>query len=587
MAQTLYDKDTIEFLDRMQQESDVRRDLTPIKDAELNMRFVRGAQGGMDDVPGLAGRDTLQYRFSMNLLGVLLKRKVALITDARPKMMVESRAGKHRQGTADTFKVIDEAMWDEQNLELEFAYELFRAGTVGATLCVPVWDRAADYGRGDVRFRFYDPRWYSVDPSVTRARKLQEHGEFLQVREIVSLGWARERYRQRAEEIEPHQQWSKYGTGAPGGVSGFVRGIVSAIGGQPWSLDRATEDSAVPRIEMRHSWFRDYERDARGQPMFAKARLIRHIVDDGKIVLADEPMAAVHGQIPGHIFDWDIELEHPWGSPEPQNLRRIQYTLNRILGQIVENVLLTNRIKVIGDTDAVDAATWKALSANNNGLILRKKLGRTLSVELPLQFPSHLLALVSFLVGAVDMVSGINDATRGIRPPGVVSGSAISELAQQAQTVVRLEARCFENWLARIFQQVNALVWQYMQTNRLLHVMGPRLELVQFEFDRQKFVHDANGLELPRDAWQDFAFRVMPGSSLASTRIQRGVMAMNLYQAGLIPGDEVLRAAEWEDPKGTYERAMEARAKGGGMPVGRNGKPSRPIRLPGTRAGGL
>jgi hypothetical protein len=71
---------------------------------------------------------------------------------------------------------------------------------------------------------------------------------------------------------------------------------------------------------------------------------------------------------------------------------------------------------------------------------------------------------------------------------------------------------------------------------------------------------------------------VLPGSSLASTLVQRAVMALNLFNAGLLPGAEVLRAAEWPDPEGTYKQALEQRAL---TAQGAGQRPPKPVRLPG------
>ena len=133
-----------------------------------------------------------------------------------------------------------------------------------------------------------------------------------------------------------------------------------------------------------------------------------------------------------------------------------------------------------------------------------------------------------------------------------------------------------------ILEQVIALIGQYSQTNRLITLVGPTLELVQFEFDRATFMRGDDGQAHGLDAWRDFQFQVLPGSSLASTRLQRGVVAMNLHMAGLLPGDEVLKAAEWPNPTETVERARKERAQ---FPPA---MPNRKlIRVPGTRAGGL
>lgn len=578
MAATARDEDLVRFLDKMQEESDVRRDQTGIKDAELNFRYARGEQGDVTP-PGLSTGGSLQYKFAMNLVGPLMKRKTALLTDTRPQMQVESRAGLKRRGTAESCKNIIAAMWDEQSLEQAFTRQLYNAGVIGSTLCIPVWDKTADYGRGDIRLRFFDPRQVSFDPSVTRAKDLQQ-GEFLQVLEVVSLGYAQEAYPTRAGDIRPNARWSKYQRPESGERSVW-RSMYASMQ-RAWSADAGTEDSAIPRAELRHTWFKDFPRDRAGKALLGQPRIIRHVVDDGGIVLADDaPFAYGHGQIPGHLFDWDIETEHAWGQSELANLRRIQYTLNRIVGQIVENTILTNRVLVVADTDAVDNRTWAAITAGGNGTYVRKKLGRSFNFTNPAALPPHLISLVNLLIGAIDLVSGINDATRGVRPPGVISGAAISELAQQAQTVVRLQARAFEDWLQRIFQQVVALIFQYYTTNRVVHLIGANMETLQFEFDREKFLKDANGENLPEHAWRDFQFRVLPGSSLASTRVQRGVMAMNLHMAGLLPGAEVLRAAEWPDPDETYKKALAERPQ---RPDKMKGKA---IRVPGTRAGGL
>jgi hypothetical protein len=580
------ERELIAFLDRLEEESESLKQETPLKDAELNLNFIRGLQWPQDD-GSLTGPTDLQYKFVLNLLGPLVKRKTALLTDTRPQMEVSARYAK-RRGTAETYKNIILAQWDEQDLEQVFTGELIRAMSVGSTVALPVWDRAADYGRGDVRYRVYDPRQVTLDPSVKRASHVPM-AEFVQVRDVVPLNWVREAYPLRGGAVQASEKWSRYArTQKDTATSGLSGRILSAVG-RAWSRGgHDLIDSAVPKVELRHTWFKDFPRDEENKPKFGVPRRIRHVVNAGATVLTDEAMVEWHQQYPTHFYDWDLELDHPWGIPEISGLRRIQYTLNRLIGQIVQNTLVTNRTILVSDTDAVDNKTWALLTSGLNGIAVRKKVGRTFNYTNPAVLPPHLITLVQLLITAVDMVSGMSDASRGMRPPGVISGVAIESLQQAAQSVVRLEARAFESWLSRIFQQSLALIWQYMSTKRLISLLGPSKELIEFEFDRQKFEQDdegvAYGKERQQDLWQDFQFRVLPGSSLASTRVQRAVMALNLFNAGLVPGAEVLRAAEWPDPEGTYKQALEQRAL---TAQGAGQRPPKPVRLPGARMGGL
>ena len=574
-------KELVDPLDRLEDEAEVRKEETPLVDAEINTRFLRGQQWPSSEGPASPYRpESAQYRFVMNVINQTLKRQVALLTDSRPQMDVVPRK-RNRRGTASIYKTVTAAIWDEQNFEQLASRELVRAGTVGSTICLPMWDETADYGRGEIVFQMYDPRQFKVDPSVVHAVDVQRLAEFCMVREVVPLNAVRERYPKKGHGVQPSVRWSRYGRRKVLSSGGAYRGIATAMQ-RPWKRrDDDSVDSMSPRAELRHTWFRDWPRDERGAPLWTTPRHIRYVVDAEGVVLKDEPLRYLHGQLPAHMFDWDIEFEHPYGIPMVSGLRRLQYTLNRIVGQVMENVILTNRVKVIADTNAVDPKTWDAITANPNGIYIRKRQGHTFQYELPSNVvPPYVVQVITLLLQAMDLVTGMTEATSGKMPKGQnVSGAALDAMQIQAQSVIRLIARAFENWLERIFQQVLALIYQYYTTDRLLHLVGPGQEIMEFEFNRQKFIHGDDGAELPGNAWQDFEFRVLPGSSLSMTRIQKGVMALNLYQAGLIPGVDVLKAAEWANPDETFERAQKEHAAG----LGPGQRTSRKmVKLPGS-----
>lgn len=571
-------KALLAHLDRFEEEGESRKDDTPLRDAEINSRFLRGDQWPTSSGPVSPYRSPgAQYRFTLNVLNTTLMRKIALLTDTRPQMEVVPYSRLNRKAAADMLRIACLGLWDEGSLDQSFMRELVRAATLGSTFCIPIWEETANHGRGDIRLTMWDPRQVTVDPSVTRAIDLQRYGEFMQVREVLALNAIRERYPERGGDVKGDAAWSQYTRRR--GAQATYKFLITPMQ-RPWKREIAqTEDSATPRAELRHSWFRDWIRDSDGRPVWTTPRHIRYVVDAGGEVLKDEPMVYWHGELPGHIFDWGIELEHPHGISEVGGLRRIQYTLNRIIGQIMENVILTNRIKVIMDADAVDNKTADLMSANPNAMVLRKKQGRTLSYEPPLNaINPAIIPLVNLLLQAFDLASGMSEVTRG-QVRGQTSGYAIEGLQLAAQSIVRLEARAFENWLERIFQHVIALIYQYFPASRVFAYSGPTEKLLTYEFERLQLIRDDAKTHMKAsDAWRDFRFRVFPASSLAMSRIQRGLMAANLYQTGLIPGEDVLRAAEWPSPEETLAKARAEIQSGFGPYGGRN----RLQRLPGT-----
>src|SRR6185369_16815607 len=127
-----------------------RQNFTGLADADLNTRFLRG-----DQFPSMTPMRGEQYHFVMNVVYPTLLRHVALLTDSKPQIDVIPRR-RNRRGTATIYKNVVGALWDESNFEQLATRELVRAGTVGSTVCVPMWDESADHGRGQIVFPMYD-----------------------------------------------------------------------------------------------------------------------------------------------------------------------------------------------------------------------------------------------------------------------------------------------------------------------------------------------------------------------------------------------------------------------------------------------
>jgi hypothetical protein len=296
--------------------------------------------------------------------------------------------------------------------------------------------------------------------------------------------------------------------------------------------------------------------------------------------LVDEPNPAWHHQYPYEMLDWGMELDHPFGASEVQKLRRAQETLNKIASQIIRNTILTNNIMVVGDSNALDAEQWDRLT-NRPALILRKRQGTEIDLVPPPALPAYLFQLLEFLVKAMDLISGMGEVTRGAASPSQ-SGVALESLAIASQTLIRLQARRMEAFITRLWTKAIPLVFQHYGVKRVLRIVGSGEKIAPYVWDRAALF---GGIIDPDSLFQDFALHIQAGTSLAVARIQKATLAIQLHRSGLLPGVEVLKAADWPDPEATFERAQNemavnsmAAAGGGGRSL--NGGQRMPASFP-------
>jgi hypothetical protein len=274
----------------------------------------------------------------------------------------------------------------------------------------------------------------------------------------------------------------------------------------------------------------------------------------GGTVLVDEPNPYWHRLYPIEMLDWGVESEHLWGVSEVKHLRSAQSAIERLASQMLRNATLMNNLKVVADMNALDPDQWDALT-NRPAIILRKRPNTQIQFESPPSLPPYLFTLMTFLVQAMDLISGLNEATKGSGSPSQ-SGVAVESLQIAAQTTIRFQARRLEAFLERLFQKAIALIYQYYAGERVLKIFGPGMELQTFLFDRSILTFGLGGAEI-EEAFRDYTMSIRPGSSLNATKIQKGVMAGNLYTMGLIPGVDVLKSVEWSNPEETIVEARQ------------------------------
>jgi hypothetical protein len=213
---------------------------------------------------------------------------------------------------------------------------------------------------------------------------------------------------------------------------------------------------------------------------------------------------------------------------------------------------LNNNFKLIMDWNALRPEDESKLS-NKPMIIIRKKQASDVRFESPPSLPPYLFQLITWLVQAMEMVSGMTEALRGGRA-GSTSGLQLEGMQLAAQTVIRLQVRRIEDFLERLWGKAIPLIFQYYTGDRTKTILGPGEEWQVYNFQRYAFL---SGINKPEDVFRDFGLKVTPGSSLASNKLQKTVMAGNLFHMGLVPGIDVLRQAEWSNPEDTIDKAKK------------------------------
>jgi len=539
----------IKYLDGLYAEGEVAREDTVLRRAQEHINFQRGEQW-----PRNLPRGTVDI--VINLCDDVVQRKAGLLTDARPQLQVVSTNEEvtKRPDILTALEKVLRAIWDQVTWSEELARGIAFSEVVGCNVGMMTWDPLADNGRGDIRPSFFDPRAFVCDPAVIAATDLQQ-GEFCATEEIRTKASLLEQFGDIARDVQPDGDLSSYPVSPRA-----QRGVLSPVGttGQQFR-HRAQQRvaSMIPRAKNRNYWFKDFKRDRYGQPIFYEhgrpaRRIIRHAVVAGGEVLVDEPNPHWHGEYPYEMLDWGLELDNPYGASEVGKLRRAQETLNKITSQMIKNTILMNNLKIVADSNALDAEQWDKLT-NRPAMILRKRQGTVIEFQSPPSLPPYLFQLLEFLVKALDLMSGMGDVTRGDASPSQ-SGIALESLAVASQTLIRYQARRIEAFITRLWTKGIPLVFQHYGSKRVIRLVGSGGVIEPYLWDRAALFA---GFVQPDELFQDFALHVAPCSSLAVAKIQKATLSMNLHQIGLIPGVDVLRMADWQDPEATYAAAQQ------------------------------
>lgn len=486
----------------------------------------------------------------MNFLGQIVEKKTALLTDSRPSFDIVSRK-KGLDDVCAILKKVNEGIDEERSWEQKLTEFVMLEQHFGVAYTNTCFDSSLDWGRGDIDIVVLDPRTCVFDPFVMKTYNLN-NGEYFCLEALRPTEYLKDKYPKRADDIK-----ADFGTSAQVKEDSIFAKLRQLFSGQTGTETGIT--SVIPRSFIRDYWVRDRVTKKDKELVYPNWR---EILVAGGCIVEDGGNRYLDGNLPFDAMEWDFNVDSAYGFNEIGKLEMPQVMFNKVLATIIENAILMGNGIWIGDQNALPEKDWDKLS-NEPGSYVRVRQGANLRRESGPSLPTYVPNVLSHLLVGLEKLSSITEVTEGRKPGQVTSGAAIESLQIAASTAIRLKARQLESLQQRIGQKRISRIFQYYTEDRMFNLLGDDGKFQQYVWERQKIREalDREKIDITK-AFQDFRYKVVPSSSLAITKWQKGLVAMQLLQAGVIDGAEVLKTIEWPNWEEVYERTKERQKAG-------------------------
>jgi hypothetical protein len=320
------------------------------------------------------------------------------------------------------------------------------------------------------------------------------------------------------------------------------------------------------------------------------------------------------GMWPIEMLDNKPDLDSPWGRSEVQALKRVAEAFSRT-GHVTTKGVLRRVPQWIADAGGLSPNDIQVLK-DMGDLFVERRPGTQVAFDGGgADMPGN-ISYMQFLIGLTNLLTGMDE---GAAAPSkgrqeVRSGVQLEGLQQATQVLVRATARRLEKFLERVGQKWISRIFQFYQTDRLMNFTTSQ-GVQQYKFEREKLKREvlaqalrakmdatqAENMELVlkgrpllpfppqldtedirlamRGAWRDFRFRIVPYSSLSTTRAARAQVLAQLASEGQIPMSKVVEEAGFENTQDLVKEVaaeQQFRASVGlpppGPPPGKKGK---------------
>lgn len=510
-------------------------------------------------------RPSYKVNATMNFLDQIVEKKVALLTDSRPTInVVATKTGLDH--ACEMLTQVCEGVMEERFFERKLCEFLFFDQLFGMCYFKTPWRSDLNFGRGAIDIMTIDPRMFIFDPFVRQAYNIP-FGEYVCMEDIQPTDFLVEKYNISGDKIK-----ADYGKrdSADNSIVSKTRRMFNNI----FAKSNDSPSSVIDRSVVRDWWIIDRKTTGKNKESGKEERVFknwRHIVIAGGHICVDDNNPYFDGVHPFDGMDWSFDPDSAYGRNEVGKLEMPQMMLNKLMAVALESGIYMANPVWIGDRDALSEDEWKRLN-NQPGGHIRTRPGRNLKREAGVSVPPSLMQMLTMLAQGLKELGGETEATTGRKPGQVTSGQGIEALQQAATTSVRLKARQIEYLQEQVGQKIVSRIFQYMDDDRLFNLLGENEKTKTFSYVRSELKETLTQAGINyENAHQFFQFKVIPASSLSSTKWQRGLIAVQLYQLRAIDREALLDAIEYPNREEILKRTIEKQQSGEEM-VGSPGK---------------
>lgn len=493
-----------------------------------------------------------------------------VITDNRPQIAVVPREPADDR-ISDVLRAIIEWLWDENDCDVLLPATMLNSLVFGNGFWKILWNPALRGGTGDIQIVDVDPTCMFFNPEAKAINDAEElwHVEQMSLDRIGTL-WPDKGPEVTAkvrdgDVVVFRPQTSDRGSGGLRGTHAVPTTTQSEVFNYPASsMDRqgpASKNSAT----VGERWRFD-----RKSKRWERTVVANEVLLEGPELTDFKIAPFVH--FPDYKTNWSI-----WGTGEIALVKNLQLEINKRRGMILDILrFCASPVLVYDPGSGTDLEN------------LEMEPGITIPAEGGPQAADWLIPQMdlSGLFGVNDRdkidineILGNVDLIQGKAPQGVEAGIALEQLAEAANTRLRLKVRLMEAALRRCGKILIEFIQKHYTSMRIFRIVGNEFgadgrpmnasSMMQNSFainkpagaepvmdetgfpiigedgmPQQRNVYDETSNLIPPDA--EFDVRIGAGSTLPVSRSAKFQQAITLFDRGALPIRELLRSAGWE-----------------------------------------
>ena len=534
-----------------------------------NYKFFRGKQW-TEARPNYKNSDVY------NLMWSSIQTLIPILTDSRPNIETVPENPSDFEFSEIMTQVL-RSNWDRDNFTQVLVEAIIDSAIYGTAITDQSWDQELNNGIGNYVFATVDPLHVYPCP---RTRDINDKfGKGLITAVPTDLAEVKRRHPKKAHMVkadlgdEDNAQQSKlqrddFKVRTPTDNFNIVTG------------DKASEGSTTPQVLLKTAWLDDdtmieekvMEKDENGkdkQKGFQTKKKYpfgRKIVWASNILLEDDENPYIEG--PSKPFAKLVDYIMPrefWGEGEISQLKGPQQAVNKMLAHVMDTLsLMGNPVW----KNPVGSGVFSDSIMNKPGLIIDYNDGAEPHREMGVDVQSSVFSALDRIQSIFDKISGQNDISQG-RVPSGISGVAVEELQEAAQTRARLKGRNIEAWLNNVGQQHASRILQFYSVPRIVRITENENTEKYFKFVVDEHTNEKG--EIQRTATvQDFEqvqqedgsqqmteqpprqfeikgnldVRISVGTTLPLRKAQKKAQAKELFQMGIYDAEDLLRDLE-------------------------------------------